>query len=181
MLRKASLIFALLSASALWAADQFTPLEIKAGEWETTMTTQMNGIPPVPPEVLSRVTPEQRANMEAASKSRAFQAPRTSVRKLCLKKEDIEKPLTFESDQKALATILAKCHATVSSPRIREEIRFDCSETAAKSTGTMRMEALNSENVRITTQSSSTDGTRTMNVISNGSAKWLGGTCVEVR
>ena len=59
-----SIGFALLFCSTLPAAD-FSPLDVKTGQWESTVTGQVTGMPPIPEEALNRMTPEQRAQRSA--------------------------------------------------------------------------------------------------------------------
>ena len=64
--------FALVASTAVWAADP-TPLDLKPGEWEYTVTMQMTGMPQasapqmpqIPPETLAKLPPDQRAKIEA--------------------------------------------------------------------------------------------------------------------
>jgi hypothetical protein len=55
----------MLLSTGAWAAD-FQAMDVKTGQWETTMTGQITGMPAVPPEALAQMTPEQRAKVEAA-------------------------------------------------------------------------------------------------------------------
>jgi hypothetical protein len=175
MSMKFLLSFGLLAGSVLWAADPYTPLDVKTGTWETTMTTGTSGALPIPPEALARLTPEQRAKMEAVLGARANQAPRSITSRSCLKKEDIEKPLAFNNDQKA-------CKPTiVSSSRTKTEVQVDCSQNQVKSTGTVTVEALNSETVKITSQMAMTNGGNTMNMTMNGTSKWIGSACTDAK
>ena len=56
------LVMAFLTPLAGWAADP-VPMDIKPGLWESSVTTPMGGMPALPPEVLSKLTPEQLAKM----------------------------------------------------------------------------------------------------------------------
>ena len=47
-----------------YAADP--AFDVKTGLWEVTSTGSMSGAPPIPQDALARMTPEQRAQMEAA-------------------------------------------------------------------------------------------------------------------
>ncbi len=75
---KLFLSIALLGSSAAWAADP-TPLDLKTGEWEYTVTMQMTGLPQqnaqqmpqIPPETLAKLPPDQRAKVEAMMKQGA--------------------------------------------------------------------------------------------------------------
>ncbi len=58
-----------LACAAAWGAD-IHALDVKPGQWETTTTGQMTGIPAIPPEVLNQLTPEQRAKMQSAMGAR---------------------------------------------------------------------------------------------------------------
>ncbi|MGA2360569.1 MAG: hypothetical protein ABSF66_16325 [Terriglobales bacterium] len=84
------LALVVFSSLTLWAADNITPLNVKEGLWEMTVTHSMSGMPAmpdIPPDVLAKMPPEQRARMEAMMKG----GPSTDVRKECITKEKIEK------------------------------------------------------------------------------------------
>ncbi|HEY1242524.1 MAG TPA: hypothetical protein VGF16_18310, partial [Bryobacteraceae bacterium] len=85
---------------ASWGADDFKPMDVKTGLWESTMTNQMSGQMPIPAEALAKLTPEQRARIEQAMKARASQGPKTSTNRSCVTKEQLNKPMTFNQDQK---------------------------------------------------------------------------------
>ena len=80
-----SLGFAFLFCGAALAADSVQPLDVKLGLWESTTTTEHSGAPPIPDEVLARLTPEQRAKIEERAKASAQQGPKTTTRKNCVK------------------------------------------------------------------------------------------------
>jgi hypothetical protein len=168
-----SLAFVLFSGATLWAADAITPLDVKLGQWESSMTIETSGQPPIPQEMLDRLTPEQRAKMEERLESSGARGPRTTTNKSCLKKEDLEKAMSFGNDQKS-------CNRTiVTSNRKNQEIRLECSIGGGKQSGTIRLEAVNSETVKGTTEMTMSAGGRTMNSNSTFTAKWLGPTCTE--
>jgi len=55
------------SAVALWAVDSITPLNVKEGLWEMTVTHSMTGMPAapnLPPDALAKLPPDQRARIE---------------------------------------------------------------------------------------------------------------------
>ena len=63
------------------AADK---LDVKPGLWEITSTHQITGIPPMPKEWQDKVTPEQRAAMEAAFKKESEKGPQTDTERECI-------------------------------------------------------------------------------------------------
>lgn len=161
---------ALFCATA-WAA-QTTPLNVKTGEWESTSTNETSGQLPVPQEMLDKMTPEQRAKMEAAMKARGMQGPRTTVYKHCVKKEDLDKPFA-KNDEKACKQTILTSSAT------RQEVHMECEMGGGKQVGTLKLEALDSSTVKGSMQMTASNGGRTMNINSTFSAKWLGPTCTE--
>ena len=167
------LSFALVAGCAVWGFESYTPLDVKTGQWETTTTIQTDGVPPIPPEALERLTPDQRAKLEAAMKGRGMQGPRTSTHQNCVKKEDLENPLMFNNDQKACKTTI------VSSSRAKAEMKIGCAQPPMKGNGNITVEALSSESVRITSQITASDGTHTMNMNMSGTSKWVGPVCTE--
>src|SRR5579872_2042775 len=72
----------LLTASVVRAADP-VPLDVKTGQWEATVTSQITGLPQARPQLspdqLAKLPPEQRAKVEAMMAGGAH----TSTSKSC--------------------------------------------------------------------------------------------------
>lgn len=157
---------AALACAALLLADT---LNVKPGQWEATVTSQMTGLPPIPQEVLDKLTPEQRQMMEQRMKGN--QTPRTTTSKSCITKEQIEKGFDVgDNDESCTRTV-------ISSTSSKQEIKIECNRGNNKSTGTVRIEAANSESVKGSMQMTTSSGGRSMNMNSTFSSKWLGPTC----
>jgi len=65
-------------ASALFCAgicSGQSPLNVKPGEWESTISNDTRGQLPVPQEMIDKMSPEQRAKMEAMMKARGLGGP----------------------------------------------------------------------------------------------------------
>jgi hypothetical protein len=164
--------FVVLMGVASFAAD-VTPLDVKAGEWETTMVMQGAGpaAAAIRPETLARMSPEQRAQMEAALKEAG--KPTTSVARKCIKKEDLSQPL-------ALGPSRPNCKANlVSSSRTKQEVHMECAEKGATSVGTVHVEAANPETIKFDMQITTTLNGRSSTITSNATSKWIGATCTE--
>ena len=162
----ASISLAALACAALLLADT---LNVKPGQWEATSTVQTSGLPPIPPEVLEKMTPEQRQMMEQRMKCN--QTPRTTTGKSCITKEQIEKGFDVgDSDQSCTRTV-------VSSTSSKQEIKIECTRGNNKTTGVIRIEASSSESVKGSGQMSVTANGHTMNMNNTFSAKWLGPVC----
>jgi hypothetical protein len=152
---------------AAYAAD-FHPLDVKTGEWEATLTSQASGELPIPPEALARMTPQQRARFEERIKN-AGSRPR--LRRSCVTQDKLDKPLMWGQDDKACTYTLVKSTSSV------QEIHVECSRETNKSSGTVRIEAMNSENVKGSVEMAVTANERTMNINSSFTAKWVGAVC----
>ena len=175
---------ALIIALPGWAADSPQPLDIQPGLWEIALTVKTSGMPPMPPAVSEKLTAEQRARIEAKAKERAADCPRTTVGKSCLLEKDLDRPslLAFGGDRQ-------NCRQTIanSSPT-RQEIHVDCGKDATQGGGTVLIEVIDPKSVRVSSQWSATDGSRTMKMNSTAKLKMAGrhlrrfcGTCATTK
>lgn len=154
-----------------------TRLDVKTGEWETTTVSQGLGgaMAALPPGLLDKMPPEQRAKFEERMK--AAGAPRTTVTKRCLTKEDLAKAFDVPSSQRQQCT-----SSVVSSTSSRQQVKIACEMDKAKSSGTMTVEALDSTHIKGDMQMSVQAGAAAANNISfNFSSKWLGAVCGEAK
>lgn len=164
----------LLLCSAVLSAADFRPLDVKTGQWESTMSGQTTGQPPIPDELLKRLTPEQRAKVEAAMQEKGLGGKKTTVHRSCLTKDQLDKPFNLgDENTKACKPTL------VTSSGNRQEIRLECDRQGMKSTGTVKVEAVDSENVKASMQMSVSNADRTMNMNYTFVSKWVGAVCTE--
>jgi hypothetical protein len=183
--KSSSVALALLGTSIAWAADSSIPLDVKTGEWEYTVTTQMTGMPQashqmpsIPPEQLAKMPPEQRAKVEALIKQSSAMAggkPTTTTSKNCIKKEDLAKMMPQGNRDQSCKTTL------VSSSRNKQELKMDCESNGGKQTGTVVVEALSPESTKFSLQIASNPSSQGMNLTVNGTSKWLGSTCTDAK
>jgi hypothetical protein len=173
MRSKVLLVLSLLSALTLWASDKITPLNVKEGLWEMTVTHSMTGMPVanIPPETLAKMPAEQRARIEAMMKG----GPSTTVQKECITKEKLEKHSAFDANR-------GNCTRTVlTSTGSKLEMKFHCEEKQTSSDGTFLMEAIGSDNVKGTMHSVTNNNGRTMNMDFTINSKYLGPSCGDVK
>jgi hypothetical protein len=173
VIRGCVLGIACFAIARAWAADAVEPLDIKPGLWEIALTVRTSGQPPMPPEVLSKLTPEERARIETKAKERAAEGPRTTVKKSCLSEQELHQPftLTFGGEGQG-------CRQTVTNAsRTRREIRVDCGTGAPHGGGTVRIETMDPENAKVSSSWTATDGARTMKMSSTATLRWLGAVC----
>jgi Protein of unknown function (DUF3617) len=164
-----------LISSAAWGQSKFQPLNVKTGLWESTTTSTTSGQMPIPADFLAKLSPEQRAKVEARMNANANSAPRTRTftSKACQTKEKLaEQP--FSSQQECKETV-------VNSNGNQVDMRVSCEFGDVKSTGTMKIEAISPESVKGSGQMTSNGGARTMTVNTEFSSKWLGSSCGDVK
>jgi len=171
-------IMALLCAglaicAAAWAADNAPPLNVKPGQWETTVTIARNGQLPVPPEVLARMSPEQRAAFEERMKATVAQAPQTRVTKSCLTAEDLAKSFGANDDNKTCKRTIVSASAS------GQDFKIECTNGPMTSSGTGHVDVVDSEHISGKTKIGMTRGGQTMNVETTFSSKWLGAACPD--
>ncbi len=168
---------AFFSVSA-WATDKIVPPNVKIGLWEITETHNMTGMPPmpaIPPEALARMTPEQRAQVEARMKESFGGGSKVTTRKYCVTKEKLEKDLVFGENRN-------ECTRTVlNSSSTSTEVKIQCKEKEMTSDGTFKFEALTPENVKGTMRMVMTGQGRTMHMDLDFVSKYLGSACGDVK
>jgi hypothetical protein len=169
---KRTVMAMLLFSSAAWAQNKFQPLNVKTGLWESTVTSTRTGQVPIPAELLSRLSPEQRAKFEARMKANSAPKATTVTKKDCETKEKLaEQP--FNNQKECKQTI-------VTSSNTKVEIKVSCEFGDIKANGTMQVEALTPESVKGSGQMASNGGGQSMSMNTSFTAKWLGPTCGSV-
>jgi hypothetical protein len=167
MIRRTLLLAGLLALPlALSAADK---LNIKLGLWEITSVTQMTGTPQLAPELLAKMTPQQRAQMEAAFKAEASKGPHKEVSKECVTQKDIDHP--FNSSERKDCS-----QSTVSTTRTTQEVHLVCTGQS-KGTGTFRVTAPNSQTMTGELNIKSGDDANAMVMKAQLKGRWLSPDC----
>ena len=164
------LVMAFLTPLAGWAADP-VPMDIKPGLWESSVTTPMGGMPALPPEVLSKLTPEQLAKMEAAM---GRGGPRMMTSKHCVTKETLSEMSSFNENR------AQNCKQTlVSSTGTKQVIHMDCTVGQTTSSSDLQFEAVDRENLKGSMVMSAGPGGR-VGTKMEFTSKWLGADCGDV-
>jgi len=170
-------VFVIVSSSFLWAADEFTPLDVKLGLWETTWTGQTQGQMPIPADAMANLTPEQRARIEEAMKARAAKGPGSGIHsgahKSCITKDKLNKDAFAERKECT--------HSVVSSNSHKLVMKMECEEEGVKSNGTLTVEALTSGLTKGTVEMVATGGGHTMNINNSFTSKWISSDCGDVK
>jgi hypothetical protein len=153
---------------------EIQPLNIKPGLWETTRTYKSSGAPPVPPETLARLTPEQRARLEQRMNAHSAGNTTTTTDKHCVTKEDVEK--TDFGQGKGECT-----YNIETSTSTRAKGTYSCVVEGMDVNGFIDITASDSEHITGSTHGSLSSGGRTMNVESTFTSKFISASCGSVK
>lgn len=165
----------LLCPYAAAEGGKIQPLDVKPGLWETTTTVTTSGQMPIPPELLSRMTPEQRVKIKERLKAQSGKRTRTVTRKKCLTKEDLQKGVMFMADKKG-------CTQTVmTSNSSQADVQVACENEGLKTQWTVHLQAANSKNVKGSIHAAASGGGDTMNSESTFTSKWTGASCGDIK
>jgi hypothetical protein len=169
--RWAAAAAASLSLSAIVLA-QAPALDVKMGLWEITSTTNIGG--QIPTIDTSRMTPEQKARMEAAMKG--LVGPHSNVTKSCMTKEKFNRS-SFMTDGDPGAT----CKQTMSTnTRTSMDANVVCTGKRT-TTSQMHIDAPSPTSFTGSVKSASAEQGQTMTVNVTMTGKWLGADCGTVQ
>jgi hypothetical protein len=146
------------------------PLNVKPGLWETTTTFKTSGAPPIPPEALARLTPEQRARVEERMRANSGGNTNTTTDKHCVTKEDVENADFGQGKGECTYTIQA-------STSTEAKGKYACNVEGMSVNGAVDITAPDSEHIKGSSRGSVSGGSRTMNVESTFTSKFLGTSC----
>jgi len=173
----------LLAPIGLMAADKSTMINVKEGLWETTLNLSgMPGMPSIPDDVLAKMTPEQRAQIEAMMKQRGISSNgHTTVVKSCITKDKIEKGMAFSNEKRENCT-----HTIVNSTATHIEMKFHCEtnkDSANKATvdSTTLIDLLGPDSTKGTTHAVTTSNGRTTASDMTFTSKYLGADCGDIK
>lgn len=181
MLARILLGVAFLLPFVMQSGSSITPLNVKVGLWETTMTMNMSGMPAIPDSVLVQIPPEQRAKMQQMIDERNGKPTTT---KSCLTKEKLQNTNPFQKAPQGCT------YTVVSSSGSKMDVKIECVRNGMNVTGNVAVTASDSENVKGTVHmnTASSSGTPSngapgagMKMDSTFTSKWLGASCGDVQ
>jgi hypothetical protein len=144
-------------------------LDIKMGLWEISSTSQIGGN--MPTMDTSKMTPEQKAQMEAAMK--AMMGSHQNVTKSCMTKEKFQKEgLMEDHGGDCKQSITTNTKSTL-------EAKVVC--TNPSSTSQFHVDAQSQTAFKATVKTVATDQGKPMNIDIALTGKWLGADCGDVK
>lgn len=176
MLARILLGVAFLFPFLMQSGSSITPLNVKVGLWETTITATMSGLPTIPDGVLAQMSPEQRAKVQQALQA---QNGKPITTKSCLTKEKLQNTNPFQKAPQGCT------YTVVSSSGSKMEVKMECVRNGMNMSGNVLVTTSDSENakgtVHMNTSSSGGGPGNGMKMDSTFTSKWLGAACGDVQ
>lgn len=144
-------------------------LNVKLGLWEMTSIMRFSGVPPLPKEVLDKMTPQARAKMEAELKAAAQEEPEPEVSSECITQEDLDKPFSSANEDDCTQTV-------VRTTRNTQEIRMAC-HGKIKGSGLFRVTTPTPETMNGELDLKAGDGPNAFTIKGKIKGRWLGADC----
>jgi Protein of unknown function (DUF3617) len=170
-------VTSLTLGAGVLAADLVKP-NIKPGLWEVSNSPQFSGQLSIPEEDLAKLSPEQRARMEAALKNATSNMKQPHVYKECMTPEKIARG--FDIDRSGNDSSCTR--KVVSSSASELTLHDECNQTQRKTVSDVHFEIQGGTQAsgKIHVVMTSADG-KTMTVNSTIQGKWLGASCGSVK
>jgi Protein of unknown function (DUF3617) len=159
------------------AASQAGPvtLNVKPGLWEITSSGQTSGAPPIPEDMLARLTPEQRAKFKAAMAASMAHASKPHVYKSCVTEKSLQRgfdPSDYSSGERCKPTVLSSSASAM-------DVRAECvgERRGERSSGRFHFEAPSPLTMTGTIDLTMSDGVHTMHVKRVMHGQWIAADC----
>lgn len=157
------------------ATEKSQPLNVKIGLWQMTYTTERNGVAvvqPIAPELLAKMTPEQRSRTEARLKARAARGLHIETKQFCLTEERL-KDAVFDAQTNQT------CERTaVTSTAKVQQFHEECNERGTKRTAEGRFEAVDSDTLKGMLKVKA-EGNAAFTLSMEIAGRWIGTDCGE--
>lgn len=178
-------IFALcagLGAGAVFVgqslADQAATLAIKPGLWEMTTQSQSSGAPPIPPEALANMTPDQRQKFEAAMAAHMAKQKEPRTYKHCVTEDQLKRGIDMgKADDKCKKTVTTNTGKVLA---VHVECTGGDPGNPENTAGDFHFEAVDSATMAGTTDMTISRGAQSMNIKSDIHGKWLAADCGDL-
>jgi hypothetical protein len=144
-------------------------LNVKLGLWEMTSIMRFSGVPPLPKEVLDKMTPQARAKMIADLKAASQEEPEPETSSECITQDDLDKPFQSANSDDCKQTI-------VRTTRTSQEIRLVCTGKTSGS-GTFKVNTPTPETMNGTLDLKAGDGPDPFVIKGTIKGRWLGADC----
>jgi hypothetical protein len=156
-------------------------LDVRTGLWEITTKRSTTGMPELPsmpnmpPEMLARLPPAQRAQIENMLKTRRKVAPGVQAHKACITQASLDKTPDFGPAER-------DCTRTRDSRSAHGwRVQQVCRVGGSKQTMNIRYDVVNRETIKGIVEIAMRDGADTITMKQEMQGRWLGADCGDVK
>ena len=168
--------YAALSLVAVALAADYVKPDIKPGLWEVTHVPQVSGQMPIPEDQLAKMTPEQRARVEAAIQASMSNAQKPRVSRECMTPEKIARGFDLGKHDDASCT-----RKVITSSSTELKLHDECSKPNGKSVTDVHFQVSGGVKMTGTVNVVMSSGTQSMTINNTLTGKWLGADCGNVK
>jgi len=158
-------------------------LDVRTGLWEVTTRRSPTGMlelpsmPTMPPEMLDRLPPAQRTQIENMIKSRRNVAPGVHVQKVCITQASLDKTPNFGMSERHADCTRTKDSRSISGWQIQEICRIG----GRRQTMNIRYDVLNRETIKGVVDIAMRDGGNKIATKHEMQGRWIGSDCGDVK
>jgi hypothetical protein len=134
----------------------------------------MPAMPQIPEAALAKMSPQQRAQMEAMMKSRAGGGAPQTTTKVCLTRESLSAGAFGRQDSSCTTKV-------VSSSSSKQVVHVECAHGEIKTAGDVTVELVDPEHIKGTMLMKSMLGGQNTDMKMSFSNKWLAADCGDVK
>lgn len=154
-------------------AAKLQRLDVNPGLWETTQTITSSGEMPIPAGLMDKLTPAQKARMQARMRSRPGNAPMTRTYRTCETAEKLSQT-PFADKQNCSEKV-------VSSSSKQADLDISCELEGIRASGNLKAQVLDREHVKGSGEMTASSNGRTMKSTASFTSRWIGASCGNVK
>ena len=170
---------AMLFAGAAETARPADPikLNIKLGLWEIATQANISGAPPIPEDSLAKMSPEQRARMQAAIQASMADVAKPRLAKHCVTQEKVAQGFNLDRQHDS-----ATCQKKLLTNTATElQLTETCPEDNGSTSIDEHIQVSGSDQVAGTVHFVKTSGGKSMTVDSTIKGQWLAASCGDIK
>ncbi len=150
-------------------------LDVATGLWEVTSQGETTGMPPIPPEALARMTPEQQQKVKAAMAEAIGRSGQPTVTRACITQQQLDRGLHFSPREQP------NCRQTTLNTSAHTMDAHMVCTGQQHATGNLHVAATDRQAITGNFDFVSTDGKNTITIKRTLQGKWLGSDCGSVK
>jgi hypothetical protein len=170
---------AVLFADAAESAKAADPikLNIKLGLWEIATQANISGAPPIPDDALAKMSPEQRAHMQAAIQASMAEVAKPRLAKHCVTQEKVAQGFNLDHQHDG-----ASCQKKfVTNTPSELQLSETCPEENGSTSIDEHIQLSGSDQVAGTVNFMKSNGGKSMTVDSTIKGQWLAASCGDIK